>query len=117
MKTAEEIIAEHTTDGENVDLLAAGNALQEQMMQMARTTELTGGDQLYLQETFVDWAVKYLAGILLQGLDELGALPNGAEEEFENIQLAMNFQKVMRTHELLRTKREQATGLYVPKGK
>lgn len=108
MKPAAEIIAANTNDEGETDLEACIQAFES----IPAAVEFRLSDLVQIQQAHTAHAVLWIADLVLQLLEQQGALPLGREQEMTNVKLAMDFDRSMRFYELIRSK--YTGGLVIP---
>lgn len=96
MRTLNEIIEKHVSD-DGIDTEAI---VAEATEEMGTPPAVDGQTALLMLDNHVEWGLKYLAGLVLTTADQLGALPDGFEPNFEKFEAALAFNQFSQIYRL-----------------
>lgn len=95
MRELNEIIEQTVTETGEPDL---AEVIKIAGQEMGSLPNLDGVQHLVLTKQHLDWGLKYLGGLVLSALMQLDALPEGFEAEYENLELAIEFDEFRRLY-------------------
>ncbi len=96
MKTFNQIVEDNTNEEDGIPDLAA--IITEATTLLGKPPAMSPAEVMALQEQHMAYGLKYLAGVVLHIGVEVGALPEGFDVEYENVELMLDFDKLRRIY-------------------